>query len=212
MALPGPCRGAFSVAQRTNGMDVFFILNAGLFLLMCVFAYFDRWTQYAGRSQVAVMEFFFYAAVLFAAIGGLWFWLRRYAVPVWLLLLIELGIVAHFAGGLIHFGGARLYDHVYFGLRFDKYVHFTNAFIAALTVEEICRLKGQSINAFTRLVVFFTVLGLGGLVEICEFIATLTIPRNGVGGYADTMRDLVANLSGSAVYLACRGRRPFLSR
>ncbi len=205
-----PC--AFSTARRTNGMDVFFILNGGLFLLMCGFAYFDRWTQYAGRSPVAVMEFFFYATVLMTVIGGLWLWLRRYAVPGWLLLLIELGIVAHFAGGLVHFGGARLYDHIYFGLRYDKYVHFANAWIGALTVQEICRLKGQPINAFTRILFFFGVLGLGGLVEVCEFIAMLTIPRNGVGGYADTMGDLIANACGGAAFLACRGRLPFLTR
>lgn len=140
----------------------------------------------------------FYALLLMTGMAGLWLWLRRCPVPGWLLLTIEAGIVAHFAGGLAQFDGARHYDHVFLGVRYDKYVHFTNAFIAALAVREICRVRGLPITSVTRLLVFFTVPGLGGLVEVCEFVATLTIPRNGVGGYADTMGDLVANLCGGA--------------
>ena len=193
-------------------MDIFFGVNLLLFVMMCVFAYYDRWVNYAGRSQPALAEFLFYAMVLIMAITGLWAWLRRCTLPGWLLLVIEAGILAHFAGGLVQFNGARLYDHVYLGLRYDKYVHFANAFIAALAVLEICRVKGQPNTGFTRLLVFFTVLGLGGIVEICEFVATLTIPRNGVGGFADTMGDLMANVCGGALFLALSGRLPLRPR
>ena len=187
--------------RELRALDVFFALNAILFLLMCVFAYYDRWVKFAGRGNGAIAEFTLYAVFLMIAIAALWVWLRKYTLPASLLCFIEFGIIAHFCGGLIHFHGARLYDHHFLWLRYDKYVHFTNALIAAFTVQEICRIKGQSINGFTCLFIFFTVLGLGAVVEICEFVATLTIPHNGVGGYDDTMGDLIANTCGGLFFL-----------
>jgi uncharacterized membrane protein YjdF len=200
----------FLSGPRLNGVDVFFAFNLLLFMLMCVFAYYARWTKYAGNGRIT--EFFFYALVIMLAITALWIWLRRYAYPAWLLVVIELGIMLHFAGGLVYFGGARLYDHIYFGIRYDKYVHFANAFFATLVVQEIFRIKNLPINAFTRLVIYFVALGLGSCIEICEYVVTLTIPQNGVGGYDDNLRDLIANSCGGALFLALRGRVPGLRR
>ena len=209
--LGAPDKSSISV-RGLHGMDVFFAFNIALFLLMCVFAYYARWTKYAGNGHIAVAEFMFYAVVIILAITALWAWLRRYALPAWLLVIIEFGILIHFAGGLVHFGGARLYDHIYFGIRYDKYVHFTNAFFAALTVQEIFRIKNVPINAFTRFAIYLVALGLGSGIEICEYVATLTIPHNGVGGYDDTMTDLIANSCGGALFLALRGRIPGFRR
>jgi uncharacterized membrane protein YjdF len=195
-------------ARNINGVDVFFAANLLLFLGMCVFAYYARWIKYAGHRQTAVTEFLFYAVVLFLAVGALWRWLRRYPFPSRLLVLIEFGILLHFAGGLVHFGGARLYDHIYFGVRYDKYVHFANALFATIVVQQLFHIKHVPVDAFTRFVIFFVVLGLGCVIEICEFVVTLTIPQNGVGGYDDNMRDLIANACGGAVFLLCRGRWP----
>ena len=204
-------RSSISV-RGLHGMDVFFAFNIALFLMMCVFAYYARWTRYAGNGRIAIAEFMFYAVVIIMAIAALWAWLRRYAFPAWLLVVIELGILLHFAGGLVHFGGARLYDHIYFGIRYDKYVHFANAFFAAITVQEIFRMKNLPINAFTRFAIYFVALGLGSAIEICEYVVTLTIPQNGVGGYDDNLRDLIANACGGTLFLALRGRIPFFRR
>jgi len=209
--LGAPGKSSISV-RGLHGMDVFFAFNVALFLLMCVFAYYARWTKYAGNGHIAIAEFMFYAVVIILAITALWVWLRRYAFPAWLLVVIELGILLHFAGGLVHFGGARLYDHIYFGIRYDKYVHFANAFFAALTVQEIFRIKNLPINAFTRFAIYFVALGLGSAIEICEYVVTLTIPQNGVGGYDDNLRDLIANACGGTLFLALRGRIPGFRR
>ena len=211
VATGSPSR-VFLPVPRLNGVDVFFGVNLVLFLGMCLFAYYARWIHYAGHRQTAVAEFFFYAVVLILAVGVLWLWLRRRALPGWLLVLIEAGILAHFAGGLVHFGGARLYDHVFGGIRYDKYVHFANALVAAIVVQQIFRIQRLPVNRFTRFVIFLVVLGLGCVVEICEFAVTLTIPFNGVGGYDDNMRDLVANTCGGVVFLLCRGRVPGFRR
>lgn len=187
--------------RRIKGFDIFFVINAFLFILMCIFAHYARWTKYAGTGKIAVAEFFFYATVLMAVAAILWIWLRRYHFPWWLLIIIEFGILIQFAGGLIYFGGARLYDHVFFYIRFDKYVHFVNSIIAAVTVIEIIQMKGLPINGFTRFLTLLVVLGLGSLVEISEYTVTLTIASNGVGGYDDNMRDMIANGCGGIVFL-----------
>ena len=42
-------------------------------------------------------------------------------------------------------------------------------------------------------------LGVGGLNEIIEFIATVVMPETGVGGYMNTALDLVADLVGAVL-------------
>jgi hypothetical protein len=56
--------------------------------------------------------------------------------------------------------------------------------------------------------IFLIALGLGSIIEICEYVVTLTIPQNGVGGYDDNLRDLAANATGGMVFLLTRGRIP----
>jgi hypothetical protein len=192
---------ATAYLRRMKGFDIFFAINAFLFILMCIFAHYARWTKYAGTGKIAMAEFFFYATVLMAVATALWIWLRRYHFPWWLLTIIEFGILIQFAGGLIYFGGARLYDHVFFFIRFDKYVHFINSVIAAVAVSEIIKMKGLPINGFTRLLTLLVVLGLGSLIEISEYTVTLTIASNGVGGYDDNMRDMIANGCGGVFFL-----------
>jgi len=52
-------------------------------------------------------------------------------------------------------------------------------------------------------------MGLGGLNEVIEFIATLLIPSTNVGGYVNTGWDLVSNLVGCmvAAFIIWRVRR-----
>jgi len=90
---------------------------------------------------------------------------------------------------------------VFFYIRFDKYVHFINSLIAAIVVSEIIKMKGLPINGFTQLLTLLAVLGLGSLIEISEYTVTLTIASNGVGGYDDNMRDMIANGCGGIFFL-----------
>jgi hypothetical protein len=62
-------------------------------------------------------------------------------------------------------------------------------------------MKGLPINGLTRFLTLLVVLGLGSLIEISEYTVTLTIPNNGVGGYDDNMRDLIANGCGGIFFL-----------
>jgi uncharacterized membrane protein YjdF len=146
-------------------------------------------------------EFMFYAVLVIIAITLVWAGFRRLSAPAWLLGLVQVGILAHFAGGLSFWGGVRLYDHFFFGVRYDKLVHFINSFTAALVVRQMLVVTGVRHGGLTRLTIVLTVLGLGAVWEICEYAALLTIPHNGVGDYDNNMQDLMANAFGGLAFL-----------
>lgn len=203
-AVCAPPRAVAARRGRVNAVDGFFVVTTALFLFTCAFAYHDRWNTYAGPGRIA--EFLLYAGVVLAGIAAAWTFLRRVPFPVWLVVLVELGVLAHFAGGVVSFGGLRLYGHELFGCRYDKYVHLAAAFIGALVVQESGRLAGLPVNRATRVLAFLALLGIGGLVELAEFAVIRTVPRHSVDGFTDTMGDLCANVVGGALYLGFGAR------
>jgi len=52
------------------------------------------------------------------------------------------------------------------------------------------------------IIVVMAGLGVGAVNEILEFVATVLVPQTGVGGYENTMLDLVSDLIGSLIALA----------
>jgi len=110
--------------------------------------------------------------------------------------MVEVGIIIHFCGGLVRLDGQRLYDHYFFGVRYDKYVHLINAAFVTAFVARVYRSRGGALDGFGRFFVLLIVLGLGAIIEIAEYLVMLTIKNNGVGGYDNNMQDLIANLCG----------------
>jgi uncharacterized membrane protein YjdF len=180
--------------------DLFAGFNVLLFIGMCVAVYYDRFIVYRGRENI--IEFFLYAIVVMSAIGIAWLLLRAFRFSGILLLLMEVGILMHFAGGLVHMDGARLYDHFFVGIRYDKYVHFTNSLIGALMLRDFFRRTDMHVPRFEAFIVVLIVLGFGAGIEIVEYVVTKTVPRNGVGGYDNNMQDLIANLAGGLCHAA----------
>lgn len=175
---------------RLNRIDGFFLTNAVLLIGMIAAVYFT-----------AQWEYYIYLAVFFVVGGLVWRWIRRFdSVPIWLMIMVQIGILAHFAGGLIHLGpeNVRLYGHYFFGVRFDKYVHVYNAFTGALLLRWLFGVAGMKLGAAEAWVVIGCALGAGAVVEIVEFIAVVTVPETGVGDYMNNMLDLVANLIGAS--------------
>jgi hypothetical protein len=182
---------------RLRPIDAFFVLNLLLFLAMCVVTYYARFVAYRGAANI--WEFFVYAAVLVTGIGLLWRSFRDYGWTVPMLGMIQAGILAHFAGAFVQWDGHRLYDVVWWGIRYDKLVHATNAFIAVRVTAHIAIRHGLKIDGLARLLVALSVLGLGAVVEIVEYVVMHTVPGNGVGGYDNNMQDLAANLVGTVL-------------
>jgi hypothetical protein len=192
---------------RPRPFDVFAGALLALFLVFAALVFYPRFIHYRGLENVD--EFFVYASIILAIVCWTWVRFRGHPWRPWMLALITFGILVHFAGGLGLDGGGRVYDLVFFGIRFDKYVHFINALIAAVTVAEIFRFEGAKLGRLEDLAIVLIVLGLGAIVEIAEYFAVRTVPDAGVGHYDNNMLDLIANLCGS---VAARLTLPAIGR
>ena len=188
--------------------DVFAVVNAALFLIILTTDYMGRFRRYIGRGNVH--EFAIYAIFILGAIVALWLYLRKMEFPAWKLLLMEAGILAHFAGGLVSIHGVRLYDTVILGVPFDKYVHFLNALAGSVLLDHVIDLPGRGPHKLLAraVVILLVVLGVGAVVEIVEYLVTLVVPNSGVGGYDNNMQDLIANLVGGGAFMLCRAVVP----
>ena len=186
-------------------IDIFVAVNLVLFLAMCVFRYYARFIHYRGIEHI--QEFLVYAVVIICGIIILWRLFRRYPFDATLLVLLQLGIIMHFAGAFVQINGGRLYDVDLLGIRYDKYVHFVNAFSATLLVSRLFQIQHIAPTGFNSVFLVMVVLGLGAVVEIVEYGVVLTVPNNGVGGYDNNMQDLIGNLCGSVFFIIARSVR-----
>lgn len=187
-------------AGGLRNVDVFALANLALFLFMCIFVYYDRFLQYRGRGNVH--EFFIYALALLAYLGLVWWYLRHFTFPNLLLGMVQFGILIHFAGAFVPVDGGRLYDVVLFGIRYDKYVHFTNAFVTTAVLIHLFGILNAHLPIIRQAVICLAVLGLGGIVEIVEYLVMLTVPNAQAGGYDNNMQDLIGNLIGTCTCMA----------
>jgi hypothetical protein len=171
--------------ERIRPFDVFVGGNVALLLGTTLFAY--------ARAD---WEFALYAVVILAFIVFLWRLLRPYDYPVWLLVLVEIGILAHFAGGFLRLDGDTLYTRYVLGVRWDKYVHYYNSLAVAMLISHLVRKAGLELKGFGPVFIVMVTLGLGGVIEIVEYFAVAVIPKTGVGDYANNIEDLIMNLLG----------------
>ena len=183
-------------------IDVFAAVNGSLFLVLCVFRYHARFIEYRGAEHIE--EFFVYAGVIIAGILLLWRLFRHYEFDGTVLLLVQMGIVLHFAGAFVQLDGHRLYDVYLLGLRYDKYVHFANAFAASILIARLFQIQHIALTPINSVFVLLVVLGLGAVVEIVEYFVVLTVAHQGVGDYHNNLQDLVANLVGASAHLLVR--------
>jgi len=153
-------------------------------------------------------EFLWYVAVLVFFLALILFTIRRSQFDLIILWGLSLWGFLHMAGGGVVVGGEVLYAlHILpiagsgdlFILKYDQLVHFYGFGVATLVVYHLLR---PYLNEKTNWKVVYPVLvvagtGLGVLNEIVEFIAVLLVPDTGVGGYANTVLDLVFNTLGA---------------
>lgn len=120
-------------------------------------------------------------------------------------------------GGLTYVEGEVFYKLIivpiigepYNILKYDQVLHFYGFWVATLVVYYVLKpslrdnLEGKSAILF---IVAMASLGLGGLNEIVEFAATVSVPDTNVGGYENTAIDLVADFLGAlgaVIYIGC---------
>ena len=132
--------------------------------------------------------------------------------------------VLHMAGGNLHVGDEVLYALQLVALapeldilRYDQVVHTFGFGVATLVCHHLLRPHLRTGIEHWGILSFLIILmgsGFGALNEIVEFIAVLGVPETGVGGYENTMLDLVFNLLGgilAVIWLAWR-RQPAVER
>ena len=168
----------------------------------------------------------FIALSLFAAKpGSNYRYSALFLVPiVWAPYLLRRRLHLHalhyglFAAALLlhNLGAFGMYQRSVLGLSFDIYVHFYFGFVGGLL---LYRYLGRTV-ALTpwqlRVATALLILGAGGVHEIVEWFSTLVLgdkhgmlKRQGVYEF-DTQRDLLDNLLGAALAVACyalAGRR-----
>ncbi len=165
-------------------------------------------------------EFLLYVAVILL-VGAWILWKQRrikFGLPI-LWGLTAWGIM-HMAGGNVRVGDGVLYEVIlvplirdYDILRYDQVVHMLGFGIATLLCHHLLRPYLRDGIERTGTLLFLVVLmgsGFGAINEIIEFIAVVAMPETGVGGYTNTLLDLVFNLIGGVVAacgLAWRSRR-----
>lgn len=119
----------------------------------------------------------------------------------------DVWMLMHILGGLFVIGGGVLYSYVvipivgepYSILKYDQIVHIYCYFIVALLMWSVVKKASCGKTPFATLAVI-TVLaasGIGGLNEIIEFLAVVSVPDTNVGGYENTALDIVANMLGA---------------
>ena len=167
-------------------------------------------------------EFLLYVAIVLLAAGVILWRQRTLRIEIWILWGLTVWGLTHMAGGLIRVGDGVLYDVVLLPivqrgelvvLRFDQCVHTLGFGVATCLCHHVLcgNLKSDARRGFGFWVLIVLMgCGVGAVNEVVEFIAVLIMPETGVGGYENTMLDLVFNAIGAVVATAwlARPRRP----
>jgi hypothetical protein len=149
-------------------------------------------------------EFVLYAAVVVGLAAWILVKQNKVRFDSTILWGMSLWGLLHMAGGNIRVGSYVLYNVqlVPVVLRYDQLVHAFGFGTATLLCFHV--LKGRLNPATPRngtLVILVALMGcgVGALNEIVEFVAVKAVPETNVGGYDNTLWDLVFNLIGASV-------------
>jgi len=149
-------------------------------------------------------EFILYAAVVVVVAAWILIKQRRVQFDQVILWGLSLWGLMHMAGGNIRIGDSVLYNVQLIPrvLRYDQLVHAFGFGTATLVCFHILRnflVPGAARPTTLIILVALMGCGVGAINEILEFIAVKQVPETNVGGYDNTLWDLVFNLIGSSI-------------
>lgn len=157
----------------------------------------------------ANIEFIGYVGVIVLIFSLLYTTLDKTRIPAPILAGISMWGLLHMLGGSLQTENGVLYTWKIFPffdgggefyvLKFDQLVHAYLYAVVALLFLHL--LRNYLANRHSQILIGFIALtasvGVGALNEVIEFIAVLTVPDNGVGGYYNTVLDIVFNFIGA---------------
>jgi putative membrane protein len=165
-------------------------------------------------------EFLWYVATLVFFMALITATLKASRFPPAILWALALWGLAHMAGGGLRVGDGVLYAYQVLPiagdgemtlLKFDQVVHFYGFAVTTFVLWHLLRRHFPALAGSKTLYVYPALgsMGLGALNEIIEFVAVVSFPETGVGGYYNTALDLVFNGLGAcaaAALIFLRGR------
>jgi putative membrane protein len=155
------------------------------------------------------IEFIAYVGVIVFIFALLYATLNKTKIQTSILAGISIWGLLHMLGGSVQTEDGVLYAWKIFPffdgggefyiLKFDQFVHaYLYAIVALLFLHLLRNYFG---NRHSQLLIAFiaimAALGVSAINEIIEFIAVLTVPDNGVGGYFNTVLDIIFNFAGA---------------
>ncbi|MDP2925844.1 MAG: DUF2238 domain-containing protein [Nanoarchaeota archaeon] len=187
------------------------VTKTQLMLLVITLIYLIIYTfLYLGRKNY---EFLVYIGVVILFLIIISFLHFKYNFTTGVLAGLSIWGFLHMSGGYFKVGDGVLYSYWIFPfLRYDMFVHAFGFGFATLLSYYMIRnyidykkVKWISFSIFLVLIG----IGIGGFNEIIEFILVIKLPETGVGGYNNTMGDMVFNTIGAiiaVVYLNVKKR------
>lgn len=168
------------------------LLASIIYLLIFIFLFLGR-KNYEFIMYIGVVGFFI------VLISYLHF---KFNFSTGVLLGLSAWGLLHMCGGFFIINNNVLYAYQVFSfMGFDQLVHMFGFGMATLFSYYILKPNlGRKISWIgISIMLVFIGMGLGALNEIVEFIAVLTMPETGVGGYENTMWDVVYNTIGAVL-------------
>ena len=155
-------------------------------------------------------EFIIYVGVLVFFMWAILHSASKVGYPTSLIWGLTVWSIIHMSGGGIVINNVRLYDIILipiFGepyniFRYDQFAHIFGFAVATILMYSLLKpILKEKLDKFKGLsfVVIMAGMGAGALNEVIEFVASLLIVTNGVGGYMNTSLDLVSNLIGAVI-------------
>ena len=157
------------------------------------------------------LEFIIYVAVIVAIFGGVFATLKYTQFPVWMLWLLSIWGLMHVAGGSVPTVDGVLFAYKiypfldnggdFYILKYDQVVHGYLYGLVALMAYHTLRVPLRVVGHTFLVALAATMISLGisGLNEIMEFLIAVNLASNGVGGYENSMLDLIFNFSGAVI-------------
>ncbi len=154
------------------------------------------------------LEFVIYVGVIIAILGTVFSTVSYTNFPQWQLWLLSLWGLLHVLGGSVMTADGVLFAYRiitlvdlggdFFILKYDQVVHMYLYGVVALMAYHLFTTRWTEAKGWlVALAAVLTSLGISSLNEIMEFLISVSLERNGVGGYENTMLDLMFNLGGA---------------
>jgi putative membrane protein len=156
-------------------------------------------------------EFIAYTVLVLGIFAVLYGTLHITQFPNYIIGALSFWGLLHMMGGSVQTADGVLYAYriiplfdgggEFYILKFDQLVHgFLYAFVALMFLHLFRKVLGiREYPVFMSVVAVFAATGVSVLNEIIEFAAVVIAPETGVGGYFNTVLDLIFNFTGAAV-------------